>query len=80
MECFFSNFSGYGKYDDIVIGGDLSGLSFIAYYCHGDKVVALASLGKDPAAARYADMLQHGKSLTKQEVLDDGEIACKIKC
>lgn len=54
-------------------------MSFIAYYCRGEKVVALASLGKDPAAANYADMLQHGKSLTKQEVVDDGEIACKLK-
>lgn len=76
--CYFS--SGYGKYDDVIIGGDLENLSFIAYYCRGDKVVSLASLGKDPAAANYAEMLQQGKSLTKQQVMDDGEIALKLKC
>lgn len=73
-------YTGYGKYDDVIIGGDLDSLSFIAYYCRGEKVVAVASLGRDPAAANYADMLQQGKSLTKQEVLDDGEIALKLKC
>ncbi|KAG0715763.1 Apoptosis-inducing factor 3 [Chionoecetes opilio] len=73
-------YTGYGKYDDVIIGGDLENLAFIAYYCRGDKVVSLASLGKDPAAANYAQMLQQGKSLTKQQVVDDGEIACKLKC
>lgn len=73
-------YTGYGRYDDVIIGGDLENLAFIAYYCRGDKVVSLASLGKDPAAANYAEMLQQGKSLTKQQVVDDGEIACKLKC
>ncbi|MPC22738.1 Apoptosis-inducing factor 3 [Portunus trituberculatus] len=73
-------YTGYGKYDNVIIGGDLENLSFIAYYCRGDKVVSLASLGKDPAAANYAEMLQQGKFLTKQQVVDDGEIALKLKC
>lgn len=72
-------FAGYGKYDDVIIGGDLSNLSFIAYYCRGERVVALASLGKDPAAANYAEMLQQGNSLTKEQVIADGEIALKLK-
>ncbi|KAK3870581.1 hypothetical protein Pcinc_024206 [Petrolisthes cinctipes] len=73
-------YTGYGKYDDIILGGDLESLSFIAYYCQGDRVVALASLGKDPAAANYAEMLHQGKFLTKAEVTADGEMALKIKC
>lgn len=67
-------------YDEVILGGDLESLSFIAYYCHGDRVVALASLGKDPAAANYAEMLQRDNFLSKEEVAADGEIALKIKC
>ena len=62
----------------MVISGDLEGLSFIAYYCKDDRVTALASLGKDPAAAKYAEMLQRGEFLTKPQVKDDGDIALKL--
>lgn len=71
-------YTGHGKYDDVVISGDLDGLAFIAYYCQGDRVVALASLGKDPAAAKYAEMLQQGNFLTKDQIADDGDIALKL--
>nr|XP_053654443.1 apoptosis-inducing factor 3-like [Cherax quadricarinatus] len=73
-------YTGYGIYDDVIIGGDLENLSFIAYYCRGDRVVALASLGKDPAVAKYANMLQQGKFLTKEEVVEDKDIALKLTC
>lgn len=69
---------GHGMYDDILIGGDLENLAFIAYYCKGDRVVALASLGKDPAAAKYAEMLNNGEFLTREKVIEDGEVACKL--
>lgn len=73
-------YTGHGRYDDVVIGGDLRSLAFIAYYCQGDRVVALASLGKDPAAAKYAEMLEQGNFLTKEQVIGDGDIACKLNC
>ncbi|KAG7154387.1 apoptosis-inducing factor 3-like [Homarus americanus] len=73
-------YTGHGEYDDVIIGGDLENLSFIAYYCRGDRVVALASLGKDPAAAKYAEMLQQGTFLTKEQVVNDGNIALKMTC
>ncbi|XP_045621987.2 apoptosis-inducing factor 3 isoform X1 [Procambarus clarkii] len=73
-------YTGYGMYDDVIIGGDLESLSFMAYYCRGDRVVALASLGRDPAAAKYAEMLQQGKFLTKEQVADDGDCALKLNC
>ncbi|XP_027239416.2 apoptosis-inducing factor 3 isoform X2 [Penaeus vannamei] len=71
-------YTGHGMYDDILIGGDLENLAFIAYYCKGDRVVALASLGKDPAAAKYAEMLNNGDFLTREKVIEDGEVACKL--
>lgn len=64
-------YTGFGHFDDIIISGDLESLSFIAYYCSGSQVVALASLMKDPAAANYAEMLMQERWLTKDQVLED---------
>ncbi|XP_066983971.1 apoptosis-inducing factor 3-like isoform X2 [Macrobrachium rosenbergii] len=71
-------YTGHGKYDEVIITGDLENLSFMAYYVEGDRVVALATLGKDPAAAKYAEMLNQGQFLTKSEVEEDGEVALKL--
>uniref|UniRef100_A0A6A7FPS8 Apoptosis-inducing factor 3-like n=1 Tax=Hirondellea gigas TaxID=1518452 RepID=A0A6A7FPS8_9CRUS len=71
-------YSGYGgNFDDVIISGDLAGLSFIAYYLRGENVVALASLGQDPAAANFAELLRAGKTITKAEVEEDGQVALK---
>ncbi|CAL4157356.1 unnamed protein product, partial [Meganyctiphanes norvegica] len=65
------NTNGFGTFDDVIISGDLENLSFIAYYCSGSRVVAVASLMKDPAAANYAEMLLQERWLTKDQVLED---------
>ena len=68
--------TGYGgDYDDVLIGGDLIGLCFIAYYLKGDVVVAVASLGQDPAVARYAELLRRGGELTREQVEQDDMVA-----
>ena len=33
---------------------------------------------KDPAAANYAEMLQNGRFLTKDEVAEDGDAIFKV--
>ncbi|XP_068249916.1 apoptosis-inducing factor 3-like isoform X1 [Palaemon carinicauda] len=71
-------YTGHGRYDEVLISGSLDNLSFIAYYINDDRVVALASLGKDPAAAKYAESLNKGEFLTKSQVLEDGDIALKL--
>ncbi|XP_064089762.1 apoptosis-inducing factor 3-like isoform X2 [Macrobrachium nipponense] len=71
-------YTGHGKYDEVIITGDLENLSFMAYYVEGDRVVALATLGKDPAAAKYAELLNQGQFLTKSQVEEDGEVALKL--
>ena len=69
-------YAGYaGAYDDVIIAGDLEGLAFIAYYMRGDGVVAVASLGQDPAVARYAELLRRGSSLTRQQVVENSMVA-----
>ena len=44
--------------------------SFAAYYCHGEKVMAVATLGQDPKAAHFANLLLSNQSLEKSEALN----------
>jgi len=42
-------YAGYGYgYDDIVYDGDVAEGKFVAYYCKGDNVIAVATLMRDP--------------------------------
>lgn len=62
-------YSGYGKgYDDIVSGGDLEGLKFASYFCKGDRVIAVVTVGLDPIAAVFAERLNSNEPLTKSMV------------
>ncbi|RXG50774.1 Apoptosis-inducing factor 3 [Armadillidium vulgare] len=73
-------YTGYGAFDDVIISGSLSNLTFIAYYCNGPKVVGIAEMGKAPAAANFANYLFKGSSLMKSQVQSNGDIALKLKC
>ncbi|KAB7495771.1 Apoptosis-inducing factor 3 [Armadillidium nasatum] len=73
-------YTGYGAFDDVIISGSLSHLTFIAYYCNGPKVVGIAEMGKAPAAANFANYLFKGSSLMKSQVQSNGDIALKLKC
>jgi hypothetical protein len=44
---------------------------FVAYYCKGDVVVAVATLMRDPVAAHFANRLREGKTLSKENVLSE---------
>jgi NADPH-dependent 2,4-dienoyl-CoA reductase/sulfur reductase-like enzyme len=42
-------YAGYApNYDDIIYDGSVAEGSFVAYYCHEDSVLAVATLGRDP--------------------------------
>ncbi|GAA5904893.1 hypothetical protein JCM6882_003235 [Rhodosporidiobolus microsporus] len=56
------------KWDDILIEGDAGELKFVAYYFEGDKVVAAASMQKDPIVARVSELFKLGKMLSKQDL------------
>jgi hypothetical protein len=63
-------YAGYcQKYDDILYDGDVSAGKFVAYYCKGDDVMAVATLGRDPIAAKFANLLRERKVLSKSEAL-----------
>ncbi|KAI8667519.1 Rieske domain-containing protein [Fusarium sp. Ph1] len=55
-------------FDDIVLEGDPTENKFIAYYCKGETVVAMASMGRDPAMAQSAELMRVNKMLTKTQL------------
>jgi len=62
-------YAGYGYgYDDVVYDGSVADGKFVAYYCKGDIVVAVATLMRDPIAAHFANHLRSGKTLLKENV------------
>lgn len=65
---YCGNTIGSGGYDDVVIVDDLAKSSFIAYYTKGETVVAMASMGKDPAMSQTAELMRLGKMLSKSEL------------
>ncbi|KAM5353588.1 hypothetical protein ACJ41O_000238 [Fusarium nematophilum] len=55
-------------WDDLVLQGDPAENKFIAYYCKGETVVAMASMGMDPAMVETAELMRVGKMPTKSEL------------
>ncbi|KAF4973270.1 hypothetical protein FZEAL_9369 [Fusarium zealandicum] len=55
-------------WDDIILEGDASESKFIAYYCKGETVIAMASMGRDPAMAQSAELMRVNKMPTKTQI------------
>ena len=56
-------------FDDIIYEGDVAAGSFTAYYCLGEKVMAVATLAHDPKAAHFANLMLSYQSLAKSDAL-----------
>lgn len=63
-----------GGWDDVVVQGDPSENKFVAYYCNGDTVVAMASMGRDPAMAQSAMLMRAEKMPTKTQIQQGADI------
>ncbi|KAM7349038.1 apoptosis-inducing factor 3 isoform 3-T4 [Cochliomyia hominivorax] len=62
-------YSGYGAYADVVIEGDLENLKFVAYFIdEQDRVVAVASCGRDPIVAQFAELQSQGRKLYRSDI------------
>lgn len=57
-------------YDDIVIQGSLEEGKWAAYYTKGETVVAMASMGYDPAMTQTAELMALGKMPGKSQLKD----------
>ena len=55
-------------YDDVILTGEPEEAKFVAYYTKGDEVVAVASMMKDPAMTKAAELMRVGKMLTKSDL------------
>ncbi len=47
-------------WDDVVLQGNAEEGKFVAYYCKGETVVAVASMGVDPAMSKSAELMKTG--------------------
>ncbi|KAK4222790.1 apoptosis-inducing factor 1 [Podospora fimiseda] len=70
---YTGNTQGSG-FDDVVIQGNPDEGKWIAYYTKGDTVVAMSSMGADPAMAQFAQLLELGKLPSKKELQDGLDI------
>ncbi|KAI1358287.1 hypothetical protein F5Y08DRAFT_333245 [Xylaria arbuscula] len=76
MPVFWSALTGQLRYcgntvngwDDLVLQGDPGAGKFVAYYCKGADVVAMASMGKDPAMTKSAELMREGAMPTKEQL------------
>jgi len=61
-------YAGHGQgWEDVIYQEDEG--KFAAFYCRGDEVVAVATLGRDPLAARFASLRRSGGKLGRGEVV-----------
>lgn len=68
----FYFYAGYNRgYTDVLINGDLENFKAVLYYCKGNDVVAVATVGSDPIAAQFANLLVSGRTLSKCQVIDN---------
>lgn len=55
-------------YDDLVLLGEPENAKFAAYYCKGDMVVAVATMGMDPLMTKSAELMRRGNMPSKQDI------------
>jgi hypothetical protein len=61
-------------WDDLVVHGSLGESKFAAYYCRGNTVVAMASMGMDPAMVKSAELMRTGKMPSKTDLRNGVDI------
>ncbi|KAL1139184.1 hypothetical protein AAG570_009243 [Ranatra chinensis] len=62
-------YAGSGGYANTLVVGDVDKLKCAVYYIDGDGLVkAVTTVGSDPVAAQFAELLSSGRQLTKQQL------------
>ncbi|XP_068159942.1 apoptosis-inducing factor 3-like isoform X3 [Drosophila tropicalis] len=62
-------YAGHGRYKDVIIDGSLEDLKFIAYFVNeADTVIGVASCGRDPIVAQFAELISQGKCLGRAQI------------
>lgn len=55
-------------YDELVLKGEPENAKFVAYYCKGETVVAVATMGSDPVMTKSAELMRRGNMPSKKEI------------
>ncbi|KAL3422534.1 monodehydroascorbate reductase [Phlyctema vagabunda] len=55
-------------WDELVLKGEPSEAKFVAYYCKGETVVAVASMQVDPVMTQASELMRRGKMPSKSEI------------
>ncbi|EER11823.1 disulfide oxidoreductase, putative [Perkinsus marinus ATCC 50983] len=51
---------GSNFFDNVIIEGDFKESRFVAYYCRGDHILAVATVGSDPVAVACGELMKRG--------------------
>ena len=57
------------RYDNIIFDGDVDKLEFVAYYCSEGRVLAAASVSKDPVVSMVAELMGTDEMLSEKQLL-----------
>lgn len=63
-----------GGWDDLVLEGSPSEGKFLAYYTNGETVVAMASMGWDPAMVQSVELMRTGSMPTKSQLKQSPDV------
>lgn len=55
-------------YDHLILKGEPENAKFVAYYCKGETVVAVASMGMDPLMVKSAELMRRGNMPAKHQI------------
>lgn len=55
-------------WDGLVLRGEPENAKFAAYYCKGDTVVAVATMGMDPIMVKSAELMRRGNMPTRSQI------------
>lgn len=55
-------------YDELLLKGEPENAKFVAYYCKGETVVAVATMGSDPVMTKSAELMRRRGMPSKKEI------------
>ncbi|CBF82545.1 hypothetical protein AN9103.2 [Aspergillus nidulans FGSC A4] len=61
-------------WDDLVLKGEPENAKFAAYYCKGETVVAVATMGMDPIMVKCAELMRRNNMPSKKEIQDGVDV------
>lgn len=72
-------YAGFAQsFDQVIIDGSVQEKKFIAYYLKNGHVLAVATLGRDPAAVAFSELVRLGQTPTEEEVKAGIDLVAKL--